>query len=219
MSKLLWEPSEERIKNTNMYQFLQYVNERYKRKLYDYPDLYQWSTSEMPLFWEAIWDYAKVIYSQPYHQVIDDFKRMPGARWFAGSKLNFAENLLRYRDDRPALAFKGEGRETVSITYAQLYDQVARLSKSLRAMGIQPGDRIAAFMPNMIETVVAMLAAASVGAIWSSCSPDFGIKGCAGSLRSNRAKGVVHRQWVQLWRQDLRFPGSYCGDPKASTFH
>jgi len=177
MSKLLWEPSEERIKNTNMYQFIQYVNERYKRKLYDYPDLYQWSTSEMPLFWEAIWDYGKVICSQPYHQVIDDFKRMPGARWFAGSKLNFAENLLRYRDDRTALAFRGEGRETVSITYAQLYDQVARLSTSLRAMGIQPGDRIAGFMPNMIETVVAMLAAASVGAIWSSCSPDFGIKG------------------------------------------
>ncbi len=177
MSKLLWQPSEERVKSTNMYQFMQYVNERYGRTFQDYPDLYQWSVSEIPMFWGAIWDYGEVIHSKSYHQVVDDHTKLPGARWFAGAELNFAENLLRYRDDQVALCFKGEGRETVSITYAQLYDQVARLSKSLRAMGIKPGDRVAGFMPNMIETVIAMLAATSVGAIWSSCSPDFGLKG------------------------------------------
>jgi acetoacetyl-CoA synthetase len=109
--------------------------------------------------------------------VVDDINKMPGARWFEGARLNFAENLLQYRDDHIALSFKGETRPTVSITYNELYQQVARLAQSMRDMGIQPGDRVAGFMPNMIETVVAMLAATSVGAIWSSCSPDFGIKG------------------------------------------
>jgi acetoacetyl-CoA synthetase len=102
---------------------------------------------------------------------------MPGARWFEGAQLNFAENLLRYRDDQIALSFKGENLPTVSITYSALYDQVARLAKSLKDIGIKAGDRVAGFMPNMIETVVSMLAATSIGAIWSSCSPDFGIKG------------------------------------------
>jgi len=102
---------------------------------------------------------------------------MPGAKWFQGARLNFAENLLRFRDDRIAVSFKAEGRPTTSITYAGLYDKVARLARSLRDMGIRPGDRIAGFVPNMTETVIAMLAATSLGAIWSSCSPDFGIKG------------------------------------------
>jgi acetoacetyl-CoA synthetase len=177
MSKLLWQPSEERIKNTNMYQFMQHINQRYGKNFQDYNDLYQWSITEIPSFWRSIWEYGEVIHSKPYKQVVDEFTRLPGARWFDGAELNFAENLLRYRDDHIALSFKGEGHETVSISYAQLYDQVARLARSLRAMGIRSGDRVAGFMPNMIETVIAMLAATSVGAIWSSCSPDFGIKG------------------------------------------
>ena len=102
---------------------------------------------------------------------------MPGAKWFSGARLNFAENLLRYRDDSVALIFKGEDHPTRKMTYAELYDEVARLAKSLRASGIGPGDRVVGFMPNMPETVIAMLAATSLGAVWSSCSPDFGIKG------------------------------------------
>ncbi|SPF46663.1 Acetyl-coenzyme A synthetase 1 [Syntrophobacter sp. SbD1] len=177
MSKLLWEPSEERVKSTNMYQFIRYVNERYGMSISSYDELYRWSINEIPLFWEAVWNYSGVIFSKPYEFIIDEASKLPGAKWFEGARLNFAENLLRYRDDRVALSFKGEAASTVSITNAELYDQVARLACSLRNIGIKPGDRIAGFMPNMIETVVAMLAATSIGATWSSCSPDFGSGG------------------------------------------
>jgi len=177
MNKLLWQPSAKRIRNTNIYHFMNYVNSRHGKSFANYEDLYKWSIEESPVFWATLWDYAEVIHSRSYDLVVDEINKMPGARWFEGARLNFAENLLRYRDDRIALSFKGEARPTLSITYSELYQQVARLAKSLRHMGIQPGDRIAAFMPNMIETVVAMLAATSIGAIWSSCSPDFGIKG------------------------------------------
>jgi len=177
MNKLLWQPSAERIRNTNIYHFMNYVNSRHGKSFANYEDLYKWSIEESPAFWATLWDYAEVIHSRSHEQVVDDINKMPGARWFEGARLNFAENLLRYRDHRIALSFKGETRPTLSITYSELYRQVARLAKSLRDMGIQPGDRIAGFMPNMIETVVAMLAATSIGAIWSSCSPDFGIKG------------------------------------------
>ncbi|WP_281797015.1 acetoacetate--CoA ligase [Desulforhabdus amnigena] len=177
MSKLLWQPSERRIQETNMYQFMQYVNDRYGKSFRTYSDLYQWSISDIPDFWGAVWDYGQIIHSVPYTQVVDDATKLPGARWFVGAKLNFAENLLRYRDDHVALSFRTEGTPTVRITYAELYDRVARLARAFRDMGLQVGDRVAGFMPNMIETVVAMLATTSVGAIWSSCSPDFGIKG------------------------------------------
>ncbi|MGD8685977.1 MAG: acetoacetate--CoA ligase [Syntrophobacterales bacterium] len=177
MNRLLWQPSAQRMRNTNMYHFMQYVNARYGMSLANYGELYDWSIEESPVFWETLWAYSEVIHSRSYDQVVDDINKMPGARWFEGARLNFAENLLQYRDDHIALSFKGETRPTVSITYNELYQQVARLAQSMRDMGIQPGDRVAGFMPNMIETVVAMLAATSVGAIWSSCSPDFGIKG------------------------------------------
>ncbi len=177
MSQLLWQPSEERVKNTNMWDFMQYVNERHGKDFTNYGDLYQWSIDDSPAFWATLWDYGQVIHSRPYDQIVDDITKMPGAKWFEGSRLNFGENLLRYRDDHIALSFKGEGLETVSITYAELFQQVARLAKSLRGIGIKAGDRVAGFMPNMIETAIGMLAATSIGAVWSSCSPDFGIKG------------------------------------------
>ena len=177
MGRLLWQPTGERIKKTGMYRFMEAVNARYGKAFKSYDDLYRWSVSDIPAFWSAMWDYEEVIYSRPYTEVVDDVHRLPGARWFEGARLNFAENLLRCRDDRIALSFRGERSSTVSITYAELYDRVARLAASLRDMGIGPGDRVAGFMPNMIETVIAMLGAASLGAIWSSCSPDFGIKG------------------------------------------
>lgn len=177
MAELLWEPSEERKKSTNITKFIDYVNREYGQKFSSYDELYDWSISKIPDFWAAVWDFAGIKASKGYDTVVDDAGKMPGAKWFVGARLNFAENLLRYRDDQVALIFKGEGQESVKMTYAQLYDQVARLTKSLRAQGVMVGDRVAGFMPNMIETVVAMLAATSIGATWSSCSPDFGIKG------------------------------------------
>ncbi len=177
MGKLLWKPSEERVKNSNMYRFISFVNQRRQKNFTNYDDLYAWSISRLADFWADVWDFVGIKQSKRYDEVLDDDRKMPGAKWFSGARLNFAENLLRYRDDSVALIFKGEDHPIRRMTYAELYDEVARLAKSLRAFGIGPGDRVAGFMPNMPETVAAMLAATSIGAVWSSCSPDFGIKG------------------------------------------
>ena len=177
MAELLWEPSRARIQRTNMYRFMNAVNSRFGLRLEKYDSLYQWSVENIPDFWAAMWDFAQVIASEPYTAVVDDPKKMPGAGWFPGARLNFAENLLRYRDHQIALIFKGEGQEAVRITYAELYDETARVAKALKKAGVQKGDRVVGFMPNRPETIIAMLATTSMGAVWSSCSPDFGIKG------------------------------------------
>jgi len=177
MAKLLWKPSEQRIKDTNMYHFLEIINEKYNQHFREYAQLYDWSVENIPEFWAAMWDFADIVASKPYARVIDDVTKMPGARWFEGARLNFAQNLLRYRDDQVALIFKGEGRESTRMTYAELYDEVARLARALKDMGVEAGDRVVGFIPNMPAAMIAMLAATSLGATWSSCSPDFGIKG------------------------------------------
>ncbi|MCF8061947.1 MAG: acetoacetate--CoA ligase [Deltaproteobacteria bacterium] len=177
MAKKLWQPSEERVRSSHMFRFMNGVNEKHGQSFAAYDDLYQWSVQNIPDFWAAMWDFADIRASRPYDRVVDDPYRLPGARWFEGAELNFAENLLRFRDDRTALIFHGEDREHRTLTYAELYDEVARVARSLRGLDIRPGDRVAGFMPNMPETIVAMLAAVSLGATWSSCSPDFGIKG------------------------------------------
>jgi acetoacetyl-CoA synthetase len=177
MAGLLWEPSQAQIEKSNMYHFMRFVNQTYAQKFNDYAALYRWSVENIADFWAAFWQFAEIIYSRAYEQVIDDASKMPGAHWFSGAELNFAENLLRFRDDRTALIFNGEGRVSARMTYGQLYDEVARVARSLRDMGIRPGDRVVGFMPNMPESIIAMLASASAGATWSSCSPDFGIKG------------------------------------------
>ncbi len=177
MAKLLWKPSEEQIKNSNMYRFMNVINEKYHQNFSEFEPLYQWSIENIADFWENFWEFADIIASKPYEQAIDDVAKMPGARWFSGARLNFAQNLLRFRDDKVALIFKGEGQQSTKMTYAELYDEVARLAKSLKSAGVQAGDRVVGFMPNMPATIVAMLAATSLGATWSSCSPDFGIKG------------------------------------------
>ena len=177
MSKMLWQPSEERIRQSNMFRFIQFVNDRYKLELNDYAELYQWSVTNISDFWASMWDFAEIKCSKAFDRVLDQTEKMPGNKWFEGARLNFAENLLRYRDDRVALIFKGESNPVVRITYAELYDEVARVAASLKKMGVQAGDRVVGFMPNMPQSIIAMLAATSLGATWSSCSPDFGIKG------------------------------------------
>ena len=177
MPRLLWQPNEQRIKSSNMFRFMNEVNEKYSKNFSDYNALHKWSIENIADFWEFMWDFADIKASKPYDQVVDDLIKMPGANWFSGAKLNFAENLLRCRDNKIALIFKSEDRKAIRMTYAMLYDQVTRLAKSLRMLGVQPGDRVVGFMPNMPETIIAMLASVSVGATWSSCSPDFGIKG------------------------------------------
>jgi acetoacetyl-CoA synthetase len=173
----LWKPSRERIEKSNITRFFKHVNSKYSQNINSFSSLYDWSVNYREDFWEAIWDFGGVVHSRGYDKVLEDSPTMIGAKWFVGSRLNFAENLLRFRDDREALVFSGEGQETRRITYSELYDQTARMAASLRAAGVVKGDRIAGYVPNMIETIIAMLAATSIGAIWSSCSPDFGIKG------------------------------------------
>jgi acetoacetyl-CoA synthetase len=174
MKTPIWRPSEERIKHANITRFIAYVNQKQGKQIRDYFDLLQWSMEQIPDFWARLWEFADIKASRPYDRIVDDFDKFPGAKWFPGARLNFAENLLRYRDDRLAFIFRGETQKSARITYAQLYTSVARLAKSLREIGVAPGDRVAAYMPNLIETAIAMLAATSVGAIWSSCATDIG---------------------------------------------
>jgi len=172
MKTPLWIPSEECKRQANMTRFIEQVNARYGLHLQTYHQLHQWSVENIPDFWATMWDFAGIKASQPYTQVVDDLSRFPGAKWFSGARLNFAENLLRYRDDHTAFIFRGETRKSARMTYRELYDNVARLAKALRDMGVKPGDRVAAYMPNLMETAIAMLAATSIGATWASCATD-----------------------------------------------
>ncbi len=177
MTEPLWIPSPERVRRAALTRFLEFVNRKHGTDFETYDPLYEWSVSSIPEFWAAVWEFTEIASSSPYDAVLEDPK-MPGAAWFRGARLNFAENLLRYRDERTALVFVREGGEEAErVSYAELYRRVARMARFLSEAGVGPGDRVAGFMPNRPEAVVAMLAATSLGAIWSSCSPDFGFKG------------------------------------------
>ena len=177
MPKPLWQPSEQRIKDSNMYRFMQGVNRKYGTNFLSYDALYQWSVTNITGFWAEMWLFAEIKAAQEYQQVIDEPSRMPGAHWFTGSQLNFAENLLRYRDNKTALIFRGENAVRRVLSYKDLFTATAKIAAALRHAGVVAGDRVVGFMPNMPESIIAMLAATSLGATWSSCSPDFGSKG------------------------------------------
>jgi len=177
MATPLWTPSSERIEHAQITAFMGFVNRRFDLALRDFDALYQWSVDCDEDFWLAVWDFCELIASERGATVVVDRDQFPGARWFPDARLNFAENLLRYRDDRVALVALLENGSRETCTYAELYTRVAGLAARLRAEGVQAGDRVAGFMPNIAETVIAMLATTSIGAVWSSCSPDFGING------------------------------------------
>jgi acetoacetyl-CoA synthetase len=143
----------------------------------DYGALYRWSVAQPEKFWQSLWSFAQVKAECQGAVVLKDAGKMPGAQWFPDARLNFADNLLRRRDQRAAAIFWGEDRVKRTLTHAMLYDQVSQLAQALRAKGVAAGDRVGGYLPNMPETVIAMLATASIGAIWSSCSPDFGVQG------------------------------------------
>lgn len=174
MGKLLWIPSEERRKQANATRFTAFVNDRYGLTIDSYASLHRWSVERIPEFWSAVWDFVQIRSSHPYDQVVDDLARFPGAKWFAGARLNFAENLLHHRDDRIAFSFHGESQKSATITYSALHRAVARLASSLRQSGVRPGDRVVGYMPNLIETAATMLATTAIGAVWSSCATDMG---------------------------------------------
>ncbi|HUF81566.1 MAG TPA: acetoacetate--CoA ligase [Burkholderiales bacterium] len=181
MAAPLWEPTPETTKRAHLTAFLETVNRRHRNvgvaPLASVPELYQWSIDHPEAFWGEVWRFAGVVASRASDTVVEDFDKMPGAKWFPGARLNFAENLLRYGDDGEALVAWNERGRQRSLSYAQLADDAARMAAALKNAGVTPGDRVAGYMPNIPETVAAMLASASLGAVWSSCSPDFGQKG------------------------------------------
>jgi acetoacetyl-CoA synthetase len=177
MTQPLWIPSESRVANANMTRFMRAVNSRYSKSFTSYDELHQWSIDHREDFWSIMWDFGGIVASHKGERILLDGDKMPGSLWFPDASLNFAENLLRYRDDRTAMIFRGESGRRDSISYCELYVRVAQLASAMRRAGLAKGDRAAGFMPHVIDTVVAMLAAASLGAVWSSCSPDFGING------------------------------------------
>lgn len=176
MSQPLWSPTESRVKSSNMTRYLEFLKRENGLSFKNYEELHQWSVSSIPDFWESIWKFFTVKSSVPYSRVSGKLE-MPGTKWFEGARLNFAENLLKFRDDREAIVSCGEDRPVRRVSYRELYHQVVRAAAGLKGLGVQRGDRVAGYMPNIVEAVVAMLATASLGAIWSSCSPDFGLQG------------------------------------------
>ena len=175
MKKILWRPDPQ--KKTKMEELTGIINRNHSQKINEYEQLHKWSVNHIPEFWEEVWNYCDIVHSEPYTEVVDNIQTMPGAKWFKGAKLNFAENLLRFRDDRVAIKFKSEDKSVRELTYLELFQEVEKISHYLRELGVQKGDRVAGFLPNVPEAVVAMLATSSIGAVWSSCSPDFGTNG------------------------------------------
>ena len=173
----LWQPSPAQIECSHMLRFQQQLKSQLNLSFADYEELHQWSVDKPEEFWAQLWQYSDIRASVPYSAVLSDSEKFPGAKWFEGSRLNFAENLLRNRSDKTALIARLENGARKTMSYGELYQQVAQLAAALRSAGVVKGDRVAGFMPNVAETIVAMLATSSIGAIWSSCSPDFGING------------------------------------------
>jgi len=177
MNKLLWNPTEKEIKKTQAWDFMQKVNQQFEVKLTNFHQLYQWSCDFPESFWSFFWEYSSIIADRNNTDILKNGNDFLESEWFTGAELNFAENLLSKRDDNDAIVFWGEDKYKTTLTYNELYNQVARLAQWLNNQGIKKGDLVAGFLPNMPQTVVSMLATSSIGAVWTSCSPDFGVQG------------------------------------------
>jgi acetoacetyl-CoA synthetase len=167
----LWTPSPERIASSRMHHYMQWLQQEKKLSFSGYEALWQWSVDHLEDFWDSIWRYFDIPHSAPYTRVLDSHK-MPGAKWFEGARLNIAEQVFRFHAedaDTPAIIGKSEARATVSITWREMRRQIASVANALRDMGVQPGDRVVSYFPNVPETVIAVYACASIGAVWSSC--------------------------------------------------
>jgi acetoacetyl-CoA synthetase len=178
MNEPVWKPSPERIERANMNRFVRFVREQTGNEdIRRYSPLYDFSVTHPDKFWPLVWEFCGIRASGEFEPVLVDADKMPGARFFPGLRLNFAQNLLRFKDDKLAIVFRNEWGQRRQYSYAELHIEVARVAQALRHSGVVAGDRVAGFMPNVPETVIAMLAATSLGAVWSSCSPDFGVNG------------------------------------------
>ncbi|MCW5575964.1 MAG: acetoacetate--CoA ligase [Burkholderiales bacterium] len=177
MDSPLWQPQPQQIASARITAFMRHVAAGGGPTCADYPALYRWSIDRPAEFWRAVWDFCGVRANRRGDRVLEHPERMPGARWFPDARLNYAENLLQRDSDEDAIVFRGENRVDSRVSFRELRHEVSRMAQALRAAGIRPGDRVAGYMPNLPGTVIAMLAATSLGAVWSSCSPDFGVQG------------------------------------------
>jgi len=173
----LWKPDPERVANTRMAKFMAHIRHEYAPHVRNYSGLHRWSIDHPEIFWPEVWAFCGIKAERTWDKVLVNGDRMRETQWFTGTRLNFAENLLRFRDERTAIVFRDETGARTALSYSALYRSVAQLAGALRGMGVKKNDRVAGFMPNRPETIIAMLATTSIGAIWSSCSPDFGING------------------------------------------
>ena len=186
---ILWEPSQTALEKANLTHFARAAIKRWKLRVNTYPDFHRWSIEQPGQFWQSVWEQLGVIGTpaEPKKGVraplglkagaLVDGDRMPGAKWFPGMRMNYAQNLLRKHDSSEAMIFWGEDKVKRKVTWAELNNQVSRCAQGLKAAGIRQGDRVAGIMPNMPEAVIGMIATASLGAVWTSCSPDFGVQG------------------------------------------
>ena len=173
---LLWEPSEEMKRQSNLVQYMQWLERKKGLHFDSQAALWQWSVEHLEDFWASIWDYFQIQASKPYQTVLVE-RKMPGAQWFPGAELNYTEHVFRNKTaQRPALLFQSERQELMDVSWDELYRRVSDVARALRNMGVQRGDRVVSYMPNIPQTTIAFLATASIGAIWSSCSPDFGTR-------------------------------------------
>ncbi len=177
MNNIMWQPNEQRKAAAPVEQFRKFVNQRFHLDLKDYTDLHAWSVASIEDFWSTMWDFNNIVCDTKGDRVLANAHAMPGASWFPDARLNYAANLLRRNDDGDAIVFRSEHGDEITLSHKALRAQVGSLSRALRTAGVVAGDRVAGFVPNMPQAIVAMLAAASIGAVWSSCSPDFGLSG------------------------------------------
>ncbi|MGA8009225.1 MAG: acetoacetate--CoA ligase [Thiomonas sp.] len=187
----LWRPSPQRIAASHIEAFRLWVNSRHGLQLQDYQSLLDWSVAEQPKFWDAVWETSGVIAQHKGERVLINADSMLDARFFPDARLNFAQNLLRRNDDAVALHFWGEDRVQLSLSWRELHAEVSRLQQALLSWGVVAGDRVAAYMPNLPETVIAMLAATSIGATFTSASPDFGVQGVFDRFGQTQPKVLI----------------------------
>jgi acetoacetyl-CoA synthetase len=190
-TKILWQPSPQRIKQSNVTTFIEAAEDSWNVVIGDFEGLYEFSIASKEKFWQSLIDFAGVTAETWGAVILENADQMPGAVWFPDAKLNYAENLLRNRDDRDAMVFWGEDQIKTRVSRKELYDAVSRLAQAMRAAGLAEGDRVGGYMPNMPETIIAMLAAVSIGAVWSSCSPDFGVQGVLDRFGQIEPKMVI----------------------------
>ena len=179
---VLWRPSEEEVRQANLTAYMRWLQDRRGLRFTDYERLWRWSVEDVEGFWGSLWDFFDVRSESPFECVLEE-RKMPGARWFPGARLNYAEHVFRGKaDEAVAVLHASELRELETMSWGELRDLTARIAAGLRRLGVRPGDRVGAYMPNIPETVAAFLACASLGAVWSSCSPDFGARSVADRL-------------------------------------